>query len=346
MKKGISIVICCYNSSRLIGDCLLYICRSRVPDNLKWEVIVVDNNSNDDTSAKAEKILSGYGSTVSYNILSQPEPGLSSARRTGFENAEYEYVIFCDDDNRLNENYLELAFNIMEGNKKIGAMGGDSIAITDGSFPEWFKEYQRNYSVGKQSEKPGDITWENSGLWGAGMVLRREALADLFSQGYKSLLSDRKGNQLSSGGDIEMCYALRLAGWKIWYEPGLKLDHYIIKEKLNWSYLRRLSRGFGAQKVDFDAYLKAFEPKPKTFNQNLEQRWIYQSIRQLKKIRRYGIRKLMEFNRSGEGDSEILRIEKAIGRLRELLKIRGLYSDRINSVKNASWRKIFSTENT
>jgi len=159
------------------------------------------------------------------------------------------------------------------------------------------------------------------------------------------MLSDRKGNQLSSGGDIELCFALRLAGWEIWYDPQLKLRHYIGRNKLSWEYLRKLSRGFGAQKVDFDAYLKVFDPEPTSFNQSLKQKWHYQSIKLLKKLRGYGIKKLLTFRNTCEGDSEILRIEKSIGRLNELLKIRSKYTRRMKSVRNASWRKIFSPNN-
>lgn len=343
MKKGVSIIICCYNSSELLEQSLLHICNMKVPSDIDWEVVVVDNNSVDNTSEAAGKYLKEYKCPVPYKILYQPVPGLSSARKMGFDKSEYEYLIFCDDDNWLSNNYLEISFREMEANNKIGALGGESEAISDVEFPVWFKEYERNYSVGKQAEKGGEITWNQNGLWGAGMVLRKSALNELFSKGYKSLLSDRKGNELSSGGDIELCYALRLAGWEIWYEPKLRLKHFITKEKLNWNYLRKLNRGFGAQKVDFDAYLKVFDPEPVTFKENLNQKWQYQSISLLKKIRGYGIKKLLKFKDSCEGDSEILRIEKSIGRLNELLKIRGQYANRLKSVKHANWRKIFFT---
>lgn len=313
----------------------------KVSPEIKWEVILVDNNSKDDTAVIAEKLLKEFNCPVPYRILFQPVPGLSSARKMGFDNSSYEYLIFCDDDNWLDENYAELSFKIMEGNQRIGALGGENVAVTDGKFPEWFIEFEKSYSVGSQAEKPGDITWKEGGLWGAGLVVRKSALMELFSKGYRSMLSDRKGNELTSGGDIELCFALRLAGWLIWYEPELKLTHFISNEKLNWNYLRKLNRGFGAQKVDFDAYLKAFDPEPTSFNQSLKRKWHYQSIMLLKKLRGYGLKKLIKFRNLCEGDSEILRIEKSIGRLYELLRIRNQYSMRIQSVKNASWRKIF-----
>ncbi len=346
MIKGVSIVICCYNSSKLLPETLKHISRLNLPDHIPFEVIIVDNNSVDDTSEIAEKFFLQLRRHPDFQILKQPIQGLSSARRMGIDNAKYEYLIFCDDDNWLDEEYAAISYDIMQGNEKIGVLGGQSEAVTNGTFPGWFEKFQQSYSAGKQYEKSGFVTWENSVLWGAGMVLRKSALEYLFSNGYESVLSDRLGNTLTSGGDIELCYALRLSGWEILYEPSLKIKHFISQERLSWEYLRKLSRGFGSQKVDLEPYLKAMDPEPENFLQKFMQRWDYQLFALIKKIRGYGIRKLLRFNQTMEGDAEILRIEKTIGRILELMKIRGKYNIRINSVKKASWRKVCSFENT
>lgn len=343
MEKGVSIVVCCYNSSGVLSQTLKHIISQSVRSGIQWEIIIVDNNSEDNTSEIAKSFLAE--SKVPYKILFQSVPGLSSARKMGLDNSQFEYVIFCDDDNRLDKNYVNLSFEIMEINKKIGALGGYSEAVADGILPEWFERYQQNYAVGPQSETCGDITWTQGSLWGAGIIMRRSALAELFSNGYQSLLSDRIKDRLASGGDIELCYALRLAGWKIWYEPGLKLKHYIKPERLNWKYLRQLNRGFGAQKVVFDAYLKVLEPESKNLNQSFKMKWHFQLIKLLSKFRSYGFRKLIRFHDPFVGDPEILRIEKSLGRLKELIKVRGRYDSRIQSVRNATWRKIFSSDN-
>lgn len=341
MTKGVSIVICCYNSSKLLPDTLKFLSGQTVSAGIPFEVIVVDNNSTDNTSETAEKYLSKAEPAVPYKILVQRIPGLSSARKMGFDNSSYEYIIFCDDDNWLSSDYAEISYNKMQMNENIGAIGGESEAVTDGKFPEWFNKFQQSYSVGRQAEKSGNKTSDNSALWGAGMVVRKSALNELFSNGYRSLLSDRKQNMLTSGGDIELCYALRLAGWEIWYDSSLKLRHFIPQRRLSWEYLRKLNRGFGAQKVNFDPYLEAFEEETEK-TENMEKRkWMNQTYMLIKKLRGYGIRKLLSFNKAAEGDPEVLRIEKTLGRLSELIKLRGEYDNRINSVRNAAWRKVF-----
>lgn len=337
MNKGVSIVICCYNSSKLLPETIRHISLLKIPAGISCEIIVVDNNSNDNTSETAEELLKKYISgNVTYKILIQPVQGLSAARKMGFENSAYEYIIFCDDDNWLNADYVEILINTMSKSEKIGAVGGESTAVTDELFPKWFQEFSQSYSAGKQSESDGVIAGIQSALWGAGMAVRRSALSELYSKGFRSILSDRKKNVLSSGGDIELCYALRLAGWEIWYESSLKIRHFIPGHRLKWEYLRKLSRGFGAQKVNLDPYLIATD----SGSDKTGQKWQYQVYRLMNKLRGYGFKKLLKFKNYPEGDSDILRIEKTLGRLTELLKIRGKYDERIKSVREAAWRAI------
>lgn len=339
IRKGVSVVVCCHNSSALLPETLKHICSQKTAESIEWEVLIIDNDSSDNTYEISESLLEKYECPVKYKILKQPELGLSFARKMGLDNSQYEYILFCDDDNWLAENYISAGFSILESDEKIGALGGESEAVTEVPKPDWFEKYRKNYSVGKQSDHEGDISDTYGVLWGAGMFLRKSAMADLYKNGFNSILTDRRGKLLSSGGDIEKCFALRLAGWKIWYDERLKLKHFITGERLKWDYLRKLNRGFGAQKVDFDPYLYALEKNTNHISGNS---WLKNSVKLIGKLRGYGFRKLMTLKNSQEGDNEILRIEKTIGRLKELLKIRGQYNKRILKIKEAKWRKVYS----
>ncbi|MCM8776282.1 MAG: hypothetical protein NC930_08060, partial [Candidatus Omnitrophica bacterium] len=57
-----------------------------------------------------------------------------------------------------------------------------------------------------------------------------------------------------AGEDAEICYLLRLAGYRLWYDDRLKLKHFIPGERLTWDYLRALWRGFGEAGVYLDPY--------------------------------------------------------------------------------------------
>ncbi|MBS1516782.1 MAG: glycosyltransferase family 2 protein [Bacteroidetes bacterium] len=334
MDKGFSVIVCCFNSSDLLEETIRCICGLKSEDKFSCEVIIVDNASTDDTAETADKLLKEFKCSFPYKIVSEPEPGLSFARKKGFDIAENEYLVYCDDDNRLDNNYLINAFEILENEKQIGALGGFSEAVSDSEFPYWFSDFKQSFSVGRQSGSSGEIISGLHSLWGAGMILRRAALEELYGKGFKSLLSDRTGNKLVSGGDSELCFALRLAGWKIWFDENLKLKHYLPSKRLKWEYLRELNRGFGRQKIIFDAYILNFRGN-KTSQPETD--WKKRSLYLLKKMRSYGFRKILNFRKPCDGDPEIIRMEKTIGSIQELIKLRSEYGRLIKETGRSEW---------
>ncbi|MBK8553006.1 MAG: glycosyltransferase family 2 protein [Ignavibacteria bacterium] len=109
-----------------------------VPDDIPWEVIVVDNASTDNTEA-AQKIWDKYNCLASFKVVKEQEPGLSAARLKGFNTAKYEYVVLCDDDNRLQKDFVKNAYDIMRSNDEIGVLGGQSKAEFDKIEPNGLK---------------------------------------------------------------------------------------------------------------------------------------------------------------------------------------------------------------
>ncbi|HMS35129.1 MAG TPA: glycosyltransferase [Ignavibacteria bacterium] len=339
-KQGVSIVICCYNSVDILPLTLQYIFKQNVPQHIPWEIIIVDNASKDNTQAVAKKEYESSNCLTHFKIVNEPVQGLSSARRKGFDTAEYEYVVFCDDDNLLEKKFVSLVYEIMSNHAEIGVLGGQGKSEFDISPASWFNEWKNSFAVGKQAEYDGDITWSRGYVWGASMVVRKEAWKKLLSGGFKSILTDRKGNSLSAGGDTEICYALRNAGWKIWYDSRLKYKHHLPIERLDWMYLRKLFRGFGQASAGLDVYLKE-SPKPfRNSNRKLipkSKRFeIHKTLSILKKTR---YEKLLSFKRKREGDTDIPMLEYCLGRIEGLLKTRGTYNKGIKLLKKAARKK-------
>ncbi|MEL7006117.1 MAG: hypothetical protein AAFN93_25830 [Bacteroidota bacterium] len=95
-------------------------------------------------------------------------------------------------------------------------------------------------------------------LWGAGMALRRSVFLEILNLGVKSILTDRSGKDLSSGGDTEICYWLRLAGYRLWYDEHLVFGHLIRKERLTLTYLEKLKNGLKESSLTILAYRTVF----------------------------------------------------------------------------------------
>lgn len=239
--KGVSIVICCYNSAEKLPQTLKHISEQKLPDWLKCEVLIIDNNSKDNTAEIAQREWDNYSLKIDFSIIKERRPGLSFARSSGIENAQYEIVIFCDDDNWLDDNYVKNAYDLMINDSTIGIIGGVNIAVADVEFPSWFEEFKGEYACGAQGEKDGFT--DRLFIWGAGMVIRKKIFDMLREKSIISQLSDRKGAELSSGGDSEICFGAIILGYKLFFSSSLQLKHYMSQDRLEWKYLLKLMNG-------------------------------------------------------------------------------------------------------
>ena len=248
MASGISVVVCCFNSVLRIEQTLKHLMAQKGILQTSWEVIIVDNKSTDNTAEFSRSIWNSYDvEKPAFNVIFEPLQGLSMARKKGLEASQFNYVLFCDDDNWLEEDYLKNALKIMETVPNIGALGGEGYPVFEKNEPPYFWVNQYHVlAVGPQAEKEGDITDTRGVLYGAGMVINKNAyntLVDKFK--FQFLISDRKGNSLSSSGDHELCFALRIIDYKIYCSRQLKFRHFIPGSRTTIEYYKKLFLEFG-----------------------------------------------------------------------------------------------------
>lgn len=323
MKQGISVVVCCYNSEKRVSNTLSHLLNQNI-DNVDWEIILVDNASKDSTAAVATQILSAKLPVEKFKIVIAEQPGLSNARKKGYLTSQYNYLLFCDDDNWLNEDYLQLAFNTMEQNKHIGILGGMGEAIFECKKPDWFDTYQINFAVGSQSKEVAKISIVET-VYGAGFVVRKEIFERLDAICFQSLLSDRKGNDLMSGGDTELCYVTRYVGYEIAYSTSLQFKHLMPNERMNWSYMKRLYYGFGRMRVYTNAY-QILETTNFIPGQNLRlPLWLDKYLHLIKQLGYF--LPLVVFKLNEEGNDTVLRYYALRGELKELRTLKEGYSE-------------------
>lgn len=251
-KKGVSVIVCCYNSAARIEPTLLHL-QANEAEGVGWEVILVDNASTDNTREVAHAIWS-VNPVVSLQIITEDKKGLMNARIRGVKAANFNYFSFIDDDNWVNKDWIRKVYAIFESDESIAACGGSTEAVFEINPPSWFSEFSRSYAVGMQQNETGFVKPEKGFLWGAGLSVRREAWDELFSSGFKSLLHGRSGKALTAGEDSELCLSWHLLGWKLWYDESLKLKHYIPGSRLEPSYLAGLFEGFGKAEVVLSHY--------------------------------------------------------------------------------------------
>jgi glycosyltransferase involved in cell wall biosynthesis len=244
--KGVSVIICCYNSALKLETTIAALAQQQISQTPAWELVIVNNNSSDDTAGAATSLIQHYQLSTNGSIVHEQKPGLNFARLKGLQVAKYDYVIFCDDDNTLASDYIETAYSLMEANPKTGVIGGKGTAKPEIKAPEWFARYSHSFAVGAQHSSNGVIGKKAAGVYGAGSVYRKEILLQFFNAGYKAILTDRKGGALSSGGDIEWCMLVQVAGYNVMYDDRLQFEHCIDAKRLNWEYYLQLKKGIAA----------------------------------------------------------------------------------------------------
>jgi len=338
MKKlGVSVAICCHNGERLLPQTLANLKAQTVSGEAAWEVIVVDNASTDRTDEVARNCWEP-GAPAPMRIVREPRLGLSHARARAFEEARYELVSFVDDDNRVAPDWVETASRAMSAEPALGAIGSVNRPVADGPLPGWFARYCGHYAAWAYDESapppPKHV------LIGAGMTIRKSAWDEMTRNGFRPMAFDRVGNHLSSAGDVELGYALMLAGWKFRLERSLRLEHYMSPNRLEWKYCRRLLRAEEESNVVLDSYFWAAQHGGGLKNRIRQRWWWHFVIESMRLVRTHSIAKLVgACIRDMEGDDETIEIEKRIGKLIGLARMRSRYSSARRDVAHAAWRR-------
>jgi glycosyltransferase involved in cell wall biosynthesis len=261
MSSGVSIIICCFNSAGRLLPTLTHIAKQKVANSIPWEVILIDNASTDTTAETANEIWNNFNSNIPFQIINEQKQGLIYARQRGFTEAKYEFISFIDDDNWIEEKWIEKVYEIFNGDEKIGACGGSSEAVFESFIPDWFSKYEKNFAVGRQAEESGYIENKVGFLWGAGLSFRKSLWFRLKTKDFKNLTIGREGKKITAGEDTELCYAIRLLDYQLYYKEDLFLKHFISTDRLSFSYLEKMVVGFGKSNVRLNCYRVLLNPE-------------------------------------------------------------------------------------
>jgi glycosyltransferase involved in cell wall biosynthesis len=332
-EPGVSVIICCHNSSNLLPNTLEFLLRQVV--DVPWEVVIVDNASTDQTSSVARRLWP-QGTPVPLRVVQEPQLGLAYARIRGIMEARYEFLTFVDDDNWLEPGWVQTTYEVMLDHPEIGALGGIIEPEFESTRPSWFGPVAYLYATGPSDEPSGDVT-EKHMLCGAGLTVRQSALRDIGEKGFRPISVGRTGTSLGAGEDSELTYCLRLAGWRLWIDPRLRMKHFLPQRRLQWEYARRLAYCSAYATPERDALVYACKP-PRAglllVVRWLRETWFWQVAAALARILRApaGLVK-RTLGRGTDGDPDVLQAEFLRGRLDGLLAARPWYARRSGEIR-------------
>ncbi len=222
-----SIVICSYNGSSRIINAIDSISKLLLSHAFSYDVIIVDNNSTDNTFTVANQLKVKYVDIFDIIVIQEFTQGKVFALESALNYSFSDWIIICDDDNLLNNDYLLVAYSLIKNFNDVGIFGGDSnLFVSNNIFvPEWFTSHSLKYAVGKQHSKSGYVTYKDN-LWGAGSIIHRNGLLKVLKTVSMLVKNDR-------WEDSEIGYRFILLGYKLYYSEYLIFDHLIDIARLN-----------------------------------------------------------------------------------------------------------------
>ena len=243
-KIRISVIIPTYNPDQARLNQTLTALKKQTLPAQDWEIILVDNNSNNDALLHLETLWH-----PNFRIVKETKQGLTYARIKGFKQANGDFIVMVDDDNLLDNHYLATVLSFFEKNIQVGSIGGKSIALFENLVPEkWKKDFLKMLAVRDLGD---DLLISDTTLTvyptfapiGAGMGLKKEALKAYIDdiENNENITTDRVGNSLASGGDNEINIFMLKQGYAVAYLSQLTLQHIIPSTRLSKYYLARLN---------------------------------------------------------------------------------------------------------
>ena len=238
----LSIIICTYNRDKFIYSSLRKVAENGC-EYSDYEIVLVNNNSTDDTEKLCNKFQTEYPQ-VTFRYFVETNQGLSFARNRGIAEAKGEWLVFIDDDAMLQPGYLaNLKANIAR-NPDAGAFGGQiTPEFESGVAPDWLCRW--TYSWVSAIDMGNSVKLFEGGKFpiGANMGISRAAIEKCGT--FNTELGRNKKN-LMGGEEKDIFLRLKAAGIPIYYFPNVSVNHIIPPHRTTPEFIAKLGAGIGA----------------------------------------------------------------------------------------------------
>lgn len=212
--------------------------------DLAWEIIIVDNNSNDNTAKVVQNYQANWIEAYPLRYCFEPKQGLAFARQRAVAEAQGEFIGFLDDDILPELDWVAAAYKFGKEHPKAGGYGGQIHGEFEVKPPENFDRIKSFLAIRERGSKPHLYEPENLSLPpGAAMVIRKQAWNEAVPS--RLTLVGRVNGSMLAGEDFESLMYMHKAGWEIWYNPAMHAYHQIPGYRLEKEYLIALIRGCG-----------------------------------------------------------------------------------------------------
>jgi glycosyltransferase involved in cell wall biosynthesis len=237
----LSICLCTYNRAHVLPYCLEALTKLKIPPRWNAEILVVDNNSTDNTKSVVDH-YSG-SSPIDIHYFHESEQGISAARNRAIKESHGDYLGFLDDECVVKSDWIEIVTtDIAELAPPI--IGGPYVgALLPGAVPpKWYKvEYGDAYFIASKFERGYQRGFRASG---GNMFVNREICTTYeFAKAF-----GQKGDEIKVGEEVflQERFLNDNPGAMIFYEPRIEVTHYILPTKFSLLYHAKRQMEVGA----------------------------------------------------------------------------------------------------
>ncbi len=244
MALDLTVAIPTYNGAKRLPVLLDRLCQQINQDGIGWEILVVDNNSTDNTAEVIQQYQADWSYPFALRYTFEPKQGAAFARIRAVKEANAELVGFLDDDNLPTANWLTAAVQFAVAYPQAGAFSGPIHGEYEVPPPEGFDKIKAYLAIRDHGSQPCRFAPEKLQLPpAASLVVRRQAWLDSIPA--EPRLIGRTNTSLLGGEDYEVLLYLYKNNWEIWYNPKMQTYHQIPHQRFERDYLLMLAKGCG-----------------------------------------------------------------------------------------------------
>ncbi len=241
----LSIIVATYNRAHLITRTLTSVVEQEC-DKKRWELVVVNNNSKDNTVEVVERFIADHPDH-NIHLVTEVRQGLSYARNCGIERSTAPVIAIIDDDEEVLPRFTTSYIDFFARYRDVSSAGGAILARYDSSRPHWLSKYTE-IPIANPIALRGDVRPFKKGKipGGGNMAIRRSAI-DKYGAFDPEL--GRRGDRLLGGEESNLFERLRCGGEQVWLVPEAAIYHNISDDKLELSYLKKLWFNIGVSQM-------------------------------------------------------------------------------------------------
>lgn len=248
MSLDFTVAIRTFNGAKRLPEVLERLQQQIATDSIRWEVVVVDNNSKDDTAAVVAESAKRWRPDVQLRYVLETRQGSSYARDRAMQEAASDLVGFLDDDNLPEADWVAEAYRFGRANPNVGVYGSNIYAMLDGPPPDDFGQIQYLLTVADRGPTPFRYLKTKPRLVpaGAGCVIRKQTWQECVPTHRRLRGRDETWKVMIGGAeDTEVMYFIHNSKWELWHNPAMKIWHHLSPRRLERDYLLKIAHASG-----------------------------------------------------------------------------------------------------